>query len=102
VREVLWSEAALDDLDQALAYIGADNPAAARKVLDKIESAATGLGHRASGRPGRVAGTYEKTVTRLPYIIAYALQDSRSGRDGIVILRVIHTSRHWPAGKWPQ
>ena len=28
------------------------------------------------GRPGRVAGTYEKTVSGLPYVIAYELDDT--------------------------
>lgn len=46
----------------------------------------------ASGRPGRLAGIYEKSVPRLPYIIAYALSE-RAGRESVVILRVIHTSR---------
>jgi toxin ParE1/3/4 len=47
-----------------------------------------------------VTGTYEKSVARLPYIIAYELRDM-AGRESVVIVRVIHTSRDWPAEEWP-
>ena len=52
------------------------------------------------GRPGRVTGSYEKSVSRLPYIIAYELR-TIAGRECVVIVRVIHTSRDWPAEEWP-
>ncbi len=48
VRDVVWSEAALDDTDLILAYIAADNANAARKVLDRIESTAVALVARPS------------------------------------------------------
>ena len=38
----------------------------------------------------------------LPYIIAYTLQSLPEGGERIVILRVIHTARHWPKGGWPK
>jgi plasmid stabilization system protein ParE len=101
VRDVFWSEAALDDTDVLIAYIAADNSTAARKVLDRIESAAEGLGRLPSGRKGRVQGTYEKSVVGLPYIIAYAIKLLPGGAEQIVILRVIHTARDWPKGRWP-
>ncbi len=69
--------------------------------MDAIEKAGNDLGRFATGRPGRVMGTYEKSITRLPYIIAHALA-VHSGRECIVILRVIHTSRDWPAEEWPR
>jgi toxin ParE1/3/4 len=37
----------------------------------------------------------------LPYIIAYALAPF-ARRETVNILRVIHTSRDWPAEEWPQ
>ena len=95
MNAVVWSESALDDLDSAIAYIAADNPVAARKVLERIDTAADGLGQAATGRRGRIAGTYEKSVRGLPYIIAYAIQPLPSGRERIVILRVIHGARNW-------
>jgi toxin ParE1/3/4 len=102
VSAVFWSEVALDDLDSTIGYIAADNPGAALKVLDRIDAAGESLGQAATGRRGRVAGTYEKSVRGLPYIIAYAIQQLPSGRDRIVILRVIHAARNWPAGEWPK
>jgi len=54
----------------------------------------------ATGRPGRVSGTYEKSVTRPPYIIAYELRDL-AGRESVVIVRVIHTSLDWQSEEWP-
>jgi toxin ParE1/3/4 len=101
VRDVVWSQDALDDMDSTAAYIAADNPAAALKVLGRIEQAAEKLGQMAIGRRGRVTGTYERSLSRLPYIIAYALQTLSSGRERVVILRVIHTARNWPKESWP-
>lgn len=100
-RPLLWSEDALRELDKTIAYIAARNPSAARKVLEEIRKTANGLGVRPTGRPGRVADTYEKTVTRRPYIIAYALDALPDGDERVIILHVIHTARDWPEGQWP-
>jgi plasmid stabilization system protein ParE len=100
-RPVQWSRAALDDLKVQIGYISADNPAAARQVADRIRDSAVGLGKIATGRPGRVTGTYEKSVARLPYVIAFAIT-VRGSHEEISILRVIHTSRNWSAGEWPK
>jgi plasmid stabilization system protein ParE len=101
VRDVVWADSALADMDSLIAYIAADNRAAALKVLDRIEHTVGNLGHAPTGRVGRVSGTYEKPVTGLPYIIAYALQPRPRG-ERIVILRVIHGARNWPEGEWPE
>jgi plasmid stabilization system protein ParE len=102
VRDVVWSEDALDDANELVAYIAADNPAAADKVLDRIELTAQRLGRQAIGRSGRVEGTYEKSGVGLPYIIADAIRSRPDGIEQIVILRVIHTARDWPKGEWPK
>jgi plasmid stabilization system protein ParE len=102
VSDVFWSEGALDDMDAIAAYIAADNPAAALRVLDRIETAAERLGHAPIGRKGRVAGTYEKPVKDLPYIITYALQPMPGGDERVVVVRVIHGARDWPDGEWPK
>ena len=54
----------------------------------------------ATGRPGRVSGSYEKLVPRLPYILAYAIA-SQGEREVIAILRVIHMARDWREDDWP-
>lgn len=98
MRRVLWSDAAKADIRAQIAYIAADDPKAARHIAIALHDVGAALGEFAKGHPGRVAGTYEKSVSRFPYIIAYALTD----RDRAVsILRVIHAARDWPADDWP-
>lgn len=96
MRRVVWSVDAHRDYLDILRYIADDNPDAAERVVDAIEDAGNRLGEFATGRPGRVTGTYEKVVTGLPYIIAYALTD-----EAVVIVRVIHTARDWLEDEWP-
>ena len=100
-RPVIWSRSALDDLKAQVAYIAAENPAAAQRVADIIKATASTLSEIPTGRPGRVTDIYEKSVTRLPYIIAYAITSSPAG-EAIAIVRVIHTARDWPADQWPK
>jgi toxin ParE1/3/4 len=102
VSDVVWSERALDDMDELAAYIATHNAGAALEVLERIETTAERLGHIPIGRPGRVADTYEKPIIGLPYIIAYALQSRPTGGERVVILRVIHGARNWPGGEWPK
>lgn len=101
MRLVLWSNEARQDYLNILRYIAADDPFAAEKVVNAIEKAGNDLGRFATGRPGRVAGTYEKIIPRLPFIIAYTLT-ARGERETLTILRVIHAARDWPAGEWPR
>lgn len=99
-RPVLWSRDALDDLKRQLVHIAADDPIAADRVVDRLRKAAAQLEDFATGRPGRVSGTYEKSVTGLPYIIAYELVARKAG-EVVAILHVIHTARDWPEEAWP-
>lgn len=100
-RPVIWSRSALDDLKAQVTYIAAENLAAAQRVADALRVTASVLSDIPTGRPGRVTDTYEKSVTRLPYIIAYAISSSLAG-ETIAIVRVIHTARDWPDERWPQ
>ena len=100
MREVFWSADALDDLNTVIAYIATENPRAALNVIDKIETTGNALGNMATGRKGRVSGTYEKMVAGLPYVMAYAIEVKRDGRERIVILRVIHGARDWKEEDW--
>ena len=100
MKPVIWSDNAQHDYFDILRYIAKDNPDAAERVVDAIEQAGNDLGKFATGRPGRVNGTYEKLVPRLPYILAYAIA-SQDGREVIAILRIIHMARDWPEEDWP-
>jgi plasmid stabilization system protein ParE len=96
-RAVVWSRDALDDLAEAAEYVTAADPERALSLIARIDAACVALGRHPSGRPGRVHGTFEKSLPRLRYIIAYSLD----GDDQLTILRIVHTSRDWPAGGWP-
>lgn len=98
MRQVIWSHQALSDTGDILRHIAADDASAAHGIIDQIEATGEALGDFATGHPGRVTGTYEKSVRRLPFIIAYALTDNDTA---VSILRVIHTSREWPDEGWP-
>ena len=99
-RPVRWSNDALTDLAAQVAYIAAENPSAAHRVADAIDKTALALGEMPIGRSGRVTGTYEKSVTGLPYILAYSITQA-GGEETVAIVRVIHTARDWSAEKWP-
>ena len=100
-RQLIWSRSALEDFKSTLSYIAQYDRTAARKVRAAIDRAARSLAHHPTGRRGRVAGAYEKSVTGLPYVVAYALDVNPDGTEAIVILRIIHTSRDWKPGAWP-
>lgn len=101
MRPVIWSDEASGDYLNVLRHVAANDVVAAERICDAIEATGNKLGALATGRPGRVAGTYEKSVSRLPYVIAHELRYV-AGRESVVVLRVIHTSRDWPASEWPQ
>lgn len=91
---VRWTQKALDNLEDAVEYIAADNPTAASGVAKKIwDTARLLVDQPGMGRPGRVSGTRELIITGLPYILAYI------EKEGVIfILRVMHTSMKWPQG----
>jgi plasmid stabilization system protein ParE len=98
-RTVEWAESALADLVAQAVHVAMDDPEAAERVEAAIRATGDALGDFATGHPGRVAATYEKSVRGLPYIIAYALTDND---QAVSILRVIHAARDWQAEEWPE
>lgn len=100
-RPVRWSIDALADLADQITYIATDNPSAAHRVADTLDRTALALGDLPTGRARRVMGTYEKSVTGLPYVLAYAITKTGSEKE-IAIVRGIHTSRDWSAETWPE
>ena len=89
---VIWTGPANNDLNSIYEYIAADNPIAAVSVLEAIYSLAENLFDMPRrGREGRVPGTYELVLTKLPYTIVYRVANGR-----VEILRVIHHARLWP------
>lgn len=99
-RRLLWSRRALDDLKDQIAFIARDNPKVARLVARKVRAAGDLIASSPIGRSGRVPDTREKSISGLPYVIAYTVVPNRD-QETVVILRVIHTSRQWTSGTWP-
>lgn len=71
--QVVWTEAASNDLAEIRDYIGADNPIAAGRVAVQILSAVERLEtYPYRGRPGREPGSRELIV--YPYVIVYRVK----------------------------
>lgn len=92
---VRWLRTALRNLDEQASWIAADDPAAARLVIQRVFDAVAMLQSQPGlGRPGRVPGTRELVVLKTRLILPYRVH----GED-VEILRVFHTSRH-PPSQW--
>ncbi|MDY0220190.1 MAG: type II toxin-antitoxin system RelE/ParE family toxin [Desulfobacterium sp.] len=89
---VRWTHTALRNLNDAIEYIAADRPIAAKEVGQRIWDSTKMLKeHPEIGRPGRVPGTRELIISASPFILPYI------EKDGVIfILRVMHTSMKWP------
>jgi plasmid stabilization system protein ParE len=82
------------DLDELIAHIGEDNPAAAVSVATRLLDHIRLLREQPEiGRKGRRAGTRELVVDGTRYIVAYRIDVAQSQ---VQILRILHTSRRWP------
>lgn len=88
----VWTRQALADLAEIVAYIASDDPAAATRLLERIDLAGgeTLPAHPQLGKPGRVEGTRE-FVVHPSYILVYRLRDVR-----LEILAVRHSAQRWP------
>lgn len=86
-----WREAARADLLAIVDYISDDNPDAAQRLKNEIESKVARLAeHPKRFRKGRVSGTREMVV-RPNYVVIYA-EDARA----VTVLRVLHAAQQWP------
>ena len=88
---LLWSEKALEELDDLTAYIGEHNQIAADSLLERIEFCAERLTefpymHRA----GRIPGTREAVINP-NYLLVY-----RVTAETIEVLNVLHTRQQYP------
>jgi addiction module RelE/StbE family toxin len=90
---IQWAEDAVRQLTAAHAYVAADNPRAADRLLLQITQAVKLLGSYPSvGREGRVANTRELVIANTPYIVAYRIEN----KNMVQILAVLHGKRRWP------
>ena len=90
--QIVWLKTALANLSEIADFIALDNPVAAIKVVETIQTQVNLLlSQPAIGRPGRVLGTRELLITNMPYLIPYRIKNNT-----VEILRVLHTSRNPP------
>jgi toxin ParE1/3/4 len=82
-------------------YIARDNPAAAERVGRRLPSAVDALAAQPRlGRPGRVGGTRELVIPRLPYVAIYRVVAAAHTAAGEVdVLRVPHGARRRSTGR---
>ena len=93
--QVLWTDEALDDLEEILAYYYLEaSPRVAeaveRRIVGEIESLPP-FPERVR-ESDRVPGARELVVNKLPYVVFVQLRD-----DAIVVLNVLHTRKKFPA-----
>jgi addiction module RelE/StbE family toxin len=87
-----YTRGALVDLRNIAEFIARDNLSASHRVVVDIRRTVQRLTENPTlGRPGRVEGTRELSVPRLPFIVAY-----RIAPDAVDVLAVVHAARMWP------
>lgn len=90
--DVVWTKWAAADLHQVRRHIRSQNPSAAERTGERIESATMQIArHPDIGRKGEVSGTRELVIPGLPYIVVY-----RVSGEAVQILRVFHDRQEWP------
>jgi len=87
--KVVWTRPALRHLAEAREFIAIDNPAAARRQIERIELTVNRLkAFPMMGRAGVETGTREFPVPGTPYIVVYRVREER-----LRILAVLHGAR---------
>ena len=90
---LVWSTPSIDDISALRAFIASDSPVAAKRISLRIVDAVESLlpFNPEAGRKGRVPETRELVIARMPFIVAYRINDTT-----IEVLRIYHGSRRWP------
>jgi toxin ParE1/3/4 len=91
--QVRWSAPAADDLERICAWVGRDNPEAAKRIAKTIYQ---GCGQLKDfpyvGRPSRrLTGRRELAFPPLPYVAVYQVKESL-----VEISRIFHGAQDWP------
>lgn len=92
--KVVFDDRAVEDLEDIYRFISAENPHAARSVVDRIVASVERLADfPRMARDGKVADTREWVVPRLPYIAVYRVH---TVRQELVVVGVFHGARERP------
>jgi len=88
-----YTRKAFGHLVEIHAYTEQEWPGTSQEVGKAIEQAVRQLlQHPELGRFGRVEGTRELIVPRLPFIVAYRVSESH-----VDVLAILHAARRWPS-----
>jgi addiction module RelE/StbE family toxin len=91
VLTLIWSEKALEELDNLADYIGQRNESAGDKLVERIEFCAERLTEFPyMHRVGRVPGTREAVINP-NYLLVY-----RVTGETVEVLNVLHTRQQYP------
>jgi toxin ParE1/3/4 len=91
--EICWSPETAFDFTAIVQYIRQDNSSAALRVARSIYDAVAQLNTFPNrGRPGRVNGTRELPLPRLPFVVVYRVRE-----NAVEIVRLLHGTQRWPA-----
>jgi toxin ParE1/3/4 len=86
--KLVFDDQALADLESIFSWIAQDSPSNAKVVVDRLFGAAELLiSFPFMGHVGRVPGTFEWVVPRLPYILVYEV-DQAEGQ--VIVTAVFH------------
>ena len=90
--EIFWTVSAKSDLDNIFDYIFRENPQAAHKAYEEIQTCIEMLSDFPyAGRPGRIYNTRELILTELTYTVIYRIH-----QKSVQILRLLHGAQQWP------
>jgi plasmid stabilization system protein ParE len=91
---IRWTQPPNDDFLGIVAWIAANNPAAAALVGQLILNAVKKLeDFPLQGRLGRSPETGELVISSLPYLVVYSVESTAP--QTVVILRVPHGAMSW-------
>jgi toxin ParE1/3/4 len=90
---LVWSAQSAEDLAALRAFIAADSPGAAKRMVRRIaEMVETLLPQKPEiGRRGRTPGTRELVISKTLFVVAYRVHNGT-----IEILRVLNGAQRWP------
>ena len=89
MKRLKFSPRALTDLADIREYIAKDSLASAKRVVGLVVATLSRLKlFPHSGRRGRIEGTYELIVPRVPFIVVYTIR-----KDTVEVLAIVHVMR---------
>ena len=91
MRAVTYATMARQDIDEAVAFVAAENPVAAGRLIERIDDVAGKLLAFPQLGSELTSRLRIMTVGGTPFRVIY-----RPSRRGITILRIWHGARGWP------